>query len=179
MSKRGKWGSLGNMSKAFTREEDAADEPVLPALVSLLPPGVKNYLTAGGAGRLRVELARLNDQRSELLGRAVSDPEVKREVAQIDQRIRYLQQSLATAAIVDPPGAKAGKVQFGSTVTVRDGRGEESVYRIVGVDETDFERNEISWLSPIAKALMNAKVGQKVPFKFPKGVTELEVLRIS
>lgn len=166
------------MSKAFTREDDAADEPVLPAPVSLLPPGVKNYLTVGGAERLQAELSRLNDQRSELLGRAVRDPEVKREVAQLDQRIRYLQTSLATAAIVDPPGAKARKVQFGSTVTVRDGRGEESVYRIVGVDETDFDRNEISWLSPIAKALMNAEVGQKVPFKFPKGATELEIRRI-
>ena len=166
------------MSKAFTREDDAADEPVLPAPVSLLPPGVKNYLTAAGAERLRGELEKLNDQRSGLLGRAAVDPEVKREVALLDQRIRYLQTSLATAAIVDPPGAKAGKVQFGSTVTVRDGRGEESVYRIVGVDETDFERNEISWLSPIAKALMNAKVGQKVPFKLPKGTTELEVVKI-
>lgn len=168
------------MSKAFTREDDTADEPVLPTPVSLLPPGVKNYLTAGGAERLRGELVRLNDERSGLLARAAVDPEVKRDVAQLDQRIRYLQTSLATAAIVDPPGAKAGKVQFGSSVTVRDARsGEQSVYRIVGVDETDFERNEISWLSPIAKALMNAKVGQKVPFKFPKGVTELEVVRIS
>ena len=166
------------MSKAFTREDDADEAPVLPTPVSLLPPGAKNYLTAGGAERLRAELVRLNDERSALLGRAAIDPEVKREVVQLDQRIRYLQQSLATAAIVDPPGAKAGKVQFGSTVTVRDGKGEESVYRIVGVDETDFERNEVSWLSPIAKALMNAKVGEKVPFKFPKGATELEIVRI-
>ena len=167
------------MSKAFTREDDTDDEPVLHEPVSLLPPGTKNYLTAGGAERLRAELVRLNDERSGLLGRAAIDPEVKRAVALLDQRIRYLQSSLATASIVDPPGAKAGKVQFGSRVTVRDARsGEESLYRIVGVDETDFERNEISWLSPIAKALMNAKVGQKVPFKFPKGVTELEIVTI-
>ena len=166
------------MSKAFTREDDAEEEPVLPTPVSLLPPGVKNYLTASGAERLRTELVRLNDQRAELLGRAARDPDVKHEVALLDQRIRYLQNSVATAAIVDPPGAKAGKVQFGSTVTVRDGRGEKSVYRIVGVDEADFERNEISWLSPIAKVLMNAEVGQKVPFKFPKGATELEIVKI-
>ena len=178
MSEWAKWLMVWQMSKAFTREDDTPDEPVLPAPVSLLPPGVKNCLTAGGAERLRGELVRLNDERSGLLARAV-DPEAKREVAQLDQRIRYLQTSLATASIVDPPGAKAGKVQFGSSVTVRDARsGEESVYRIVGVDETDFEHNEISWLSPIAKALMNAKVGQKVPFKFPKGATELEVVKI-
>lgn len=167
------------MSKAFTREDDDTDEPVLPAPVSLLPPGTKNYLTPDGAERLRAELARLNDERSGLLGRAARDPEVKREVAQLDQRIRYLQQSLANAEILRPPAPGAGKVQFGSTVTVRDGRGEESVYRIVGVDEADFAKNEVSWLSPIAKALMNAKLGQRVPFKFPKGATELEVIRIS
>lgn len=166
------------MSKAFTREDDADEQPVLPAPVSLLPPGAKNYLTPAGAERLRGELVRLNDERSGLLGRAASDAEIKREVAQLDQRIRYLQQSLATAAIVDPPGLKAGKVQFGSTVTVRDSKGEESIYRIVGVDETDFARNEVSWLSPIAKALMNAKLGQKVPFKFPKGTTELEIVKL-
>ncbi len=166
------------MSKAFTREDDASEDPVLPPLASLLPPGVKNYLTAGGAERLRGELVRLTDDRSVLLGRAVNDPEVKREVAQLDQRIRYLQQSLAGAAIVDPPGDKPGKVQFGSIVTVRDKSGEESVYKIVGVDEADYSRNEVSWLSPIAKALMNAKVGEKVPFKRPKGATELEILKI-
>ncbi|MEO7318799.1 MAG: GreA/GreB family elongation factor [Chthoniobacteraceae bacterium] len=167
------------MSKAFTREDDDSDVPVLPAPVSLLPPGAKNYLTADGAERLRAELVRLNEERSGLLGRAAHDPEVKREVAQLDQRIRYLQQSLATAAIVDPPSARTDQVQFGSTVTVRDARGEQSVYRIVGVDEADFSRNEVSWLSPIAKALMNTKLGQKVPFKFPKGATELEVVKIA
>src|ERR1035437_3883354 len=167
------------MSKAFTREDDDNEEPVLPTPVSLLPPGTKNFLTPGGAERLRAELVRLNDERSGLLGRAATDPEVKREVAQLDQRIRYLQQGLASAEIVTPPGPKADKVQFGATVTVRDGHGVESVYRIGGVDEADFERNEVSWLSPIAKALMNAQVGQKVPFKFPKGAAELEIVKIA
>ena len=167
------------MSKAFTREDDENEEPVLPTPVSLLPPGTKNFLTPGGAERLRAELVRLNDERSAMLGHAATDPEVKREVAQLDQRIRYLQQSLASAEIVQLPGAKADKVQFGSAVTVRDGHGVESIYRIVGVDEADFERNEVSWLSPIAKALMNAKLGQRVPFKLPKGATELEIIRIA
>jgi transcription elongation factor GreB len=86
--------------------------------------------------------------------------------------------SLATAEVIAPSGPGPEQVHFGSTVTVRDGRGVESVYRIVGVDEADFERNEVSWLSPIARALMNAKVGQKVPFKFPSGATELEIVKI-
>lgn len=168
------------MSKAFTREDDMTEEPVLPALVSPLPPGAKNYLTPGGAERLRAELARLHDvERPRLAGAAATDAEVKRELAQLDQHIRYLRQSLSTAEIVEPTGEMPVQVKFGSTVTVRDRQGRESVYRIVGVDEADFERNEVSWLSPIARALMNARPGQHVPFKFPTGATELEIVRIS
>ena len=69
-------------------------------------------------------------------------------------------------------------MRFGSTVTVRDSHGEESTYRLVGVDETDPARNEISWRSPIATALLNAQRGQKVPFRFPSGATELEIVKI-
>ena len=165
------------MSKAFTREDDDDDPPVLPALVSPLPPGAKNFMTAEGAERLRAEVARLAEGRPKLAA-AATNADAKRELAVLDQRLHYLRQSLTTAEIVTPSGPDAGQVHFGSTVTVRDGRGVESVYRIVGVDEADFKRNEVSWLSPIAKALMNAKVGQKVPFKFPKGATELEIVKV-
>ena len=167
------------MSKAFTREDDETEEPVVPTLVSPLPPGAKNYMTAEGAKRLRTELADMLDEKRPALARtAATDPEAKRELAQLDQRIRYLQQSLSTAEIVPPTGTLPDQVAFGSTVTVRDTKGVTSVYRIVGVDEADFERNEVSWLSPIARALMNARLGQKVPFKFPRGATELEVVKI-
>ena len=167
------------MSKAFTREDDADDSPVLPAPVSLLPPGTRNLLTPEGAERLRGELDRLGEKRPVFGPKAAEDREVKRELAQLDQRIRQLQASLASAEIVAPPPPGSDTVQFGATVTVRDTRGEESVYKIVGVDEADFSRNEVSWLSPIAKALLNAKLGQRVPFKFPKGATELEIVRIA
>ncbi|MDB6093324.1 MAG: GreA/GreB family elongation factor [Verrucomicrobia bacterium] len=166
------------MSKAFTREDDVSDLPVLPPLISPLPPGATNYLTADGAERLRAQLAGLLDgDRPALVTAAAKDAEGKRELAQLDQRIRYLQQSLASAEIVGPSAA-TGKVQFGSTVTVKDRKGVESSYRIVGVDEADFARNEVSWLAPIARALMNATVGQRVPFKFPTGATELEIVKI-
>jgi transcription elongation factor GreB len=168
------------MSKAFTREDDTSDEPVLPPLVSPLPAGAKNYLTAGGAERLRGELGRLVAvERPRLVAAAVHDPGTKRELAQLDQRIRYLQQSLATAEIVSAADGTAEHVRFGATVTVRDRKGVESVYRIVGVDEADFSRNEVSWLSPIARTLMHARLGQRVPFKFPSGATELEIVTIS
>ena len=165
------------MSKAFTREDDDDDPSVLPALVSPLPPGAKNFMTAEGAERLRAEVARLTADRPKLAA-AATTADAKRDLAVLDQRLHYLRQSLTTAEIVAPSGPGATQVQFGCTVTVRDGRGAESAYRIVGVDEADYERNEVSWLSPIAKALMNAKVGQKVPFKFPKGATELEIVKI-
>ena len=168
------------MSKALTREDDETEEPVLPPLISPLPPGTKNYLTPEGQKRLQADLARkLTEERPPLVPAAVTDPEAKRELAQLDQHIRYLQQSLATAEVVPPTGAPADQVTFGSTVTVRDHQGVESVYRIVGVDEADFTRNEVSWLSPIARALMNAHLGQRVPFKFPRGATELEIIRIA
>ncbi|MDB6167941.1 MAG: transcription elongation factor GreB [Verrucomicrobia bacterium] len=166
------------MSKAFTREDDVSDIPVLPPLASPLPPGAKNFLTPGGVERLRQELTGLVDgERPRLLSASAGDPEAKRELAKLDQRIRYLQQSLASAEVVALNG-ESEQVRFGSTVTVRDSKGNESTYRIVGVDEADFSRNEVSWLSPIARALMNAKLGQKVPFKFPFGAAELEIVRI-
>jgi transcription elongation factor GreB len=165
------------MSKAFTREDDAAD-PIRPAPVSLLPPGVKNYLTPEGRDRLQAELNRLLEERPVLVEGSLTDPELRGELAQLDQRIQYLERGLATAEVVPPAKGGEDRVRFGSTVTVRDSRGTESTYRLVGVDETDPERNEISWRSPIATALLNARQGQRVPFRFPSGATELEIIAI-
>ncbi|MDB6127234.1 MAG: GreA/GreB family elongation factor, partial [Verrucomicrobia bacterium] len=132
------------MSKAFTREDDTSETPVLPPLVSPLPPGARNLMTPEGAERLRAELARLLDEeRPKLLGASATDADAKRELAKLDQRIRYVQQSLATADVVAPSAQPGDQVRFGSTATVRDSKGRESVYRIVGVDEADFERNEV------------------------------------
>jgi len=166
------------MSKAFTREDDSGDLPPTPLPRSLLPPGVKNYLTAEGRARLQTELTRLREtERPVLVEGSLSDPELRRELAQLDQRITILERSLATAEVVT--AAPAGdQVRFGSKVTVRDGHGALSTYRIVGVDEADFARQEVSWRSPIASALLNARLGERVPFKFPSGATELEIVRI-
>jgi transcription elongation factor GreB len=167
------------MSKAFTREsDDESDSPALPPQPSPLPPGAKNYLTPGGAQRLREELARLVQVDRP---RAVSSSEkdhAKRQLQVLDQRIRYLHQSLDSAVIVPPPPLPWEQVRFGATVKVRDGTGAETRYRIVGVDETDLDRDWVSWLSPIAKALLNARLGERVRFKFPSGETELEVTAI-
>jgi transcription elongation factor GreB len=167
------------MSKAFTRESDDAPElPVRRRLSSPLPPGAKNYLTAGGAKRLREELdALINIERSRLA--ALPGDEARRELQSIDDRIEHLQESLHTAVIVPPPATNDDRVRFGATVTVRNRRGEESRYRIVGVDETDVDRDWISWLSPLGKALLNAPIGQRVRLKLPSGDEELEIVAVS
>lgn len=164
------------MSKAFTREDDIPDD-VRPAPVPLLPPGARNSFTPEGHARLQAELTQLLEQRPVLVEGSLTDPELRRELGQLDQRLTYLERSLAAAEIVDAV-APDGIVRFGSTVSVRDALGEESRYRIVGVDEADFSRGEVSWRSPIASALLNARVGDRVPFRFPTGATELEIVRV-
>ncbi len=167
------------MSKAFTREEtDGPDIPDLPPLQSTLPEGARNYITATGANKLREELAVLvNEKRPSLVG--MDDPDAKRQLAALDQRIHRLEESLQSAEIVPAPKGEIDAVRFGVTVTVREDDGEESIYRIVGVDETDIDRGWVSWLSPIARALMNAKLGERVRFKIPSGETELEIVAMS
>ncbi len=165
------------MSKAFVREDDDASEPP-PRPSALLPPGTKNYLTPAGAERLREALDALVRQEQELGPPAADDGEAKRLSQGRRMRIQALPESLRTAEVVARPAGAADQVRFGATVTVRDDRGAESRYRIVGVDETDPDNGEVSWLSPIARALLNARVGQKVQFKFPAGARQLEILGI-
>lgn len=167
------------MSRAFVRESDVPQLPELPPQVSPLPPGAKNYLTPAGAQRLREELQRLVDvERPKLAHAPTEDVDAKRELQVLDQRIRYLQQSLRTAEISPPPAEATDTVRFGATVTVQETNGARSTYRIVGVDETDLDRNWVSWLSPIARALMNARAGDRVVFKAPKGARELEIVGV-
>src|SRR5687768_6850835 len=167
------------MSRAFVRESDVPQLPELPPLVSPLPPGAKNYLTPGGAARLREELARLREtERPKLVGAPRDDVDAKRELQLLDQRIRYLQESLRTAEIAETTPGPTDVVRFGATVTVREPNTGETRYRIVGVDETDLDHNDVSWLSPIARALMNVKRGERVQFKAPRGTRELEIVAI-
>lgn len=168
------------MSKAFTREEtDGPDIPDLPLLASVLPAGAKNYVTARGAQSLRDELARLVNRIRPPLAAATDDPDAKRQLVSLDNRILRLEESLQSAEVVPPPEGKTDTVRFGATVTVREVDGEQSTYRIVGVDETDMDQGWVSWLSPMARALMNKKVGERVRFKIPAGETELEIVAIS
>jgi transcription elongation factor GreB len=153
------------MSKAFTREDDSEDLPPVRPLPTL-PAGVKNYITREGADQLRRELERFQQHRSA--------PGSDR--AQFDQRIAQLQGILASVTIVEPsPSDDCHQVRFGCSVTIDD-NGEMDTYRIVGIHEIDLDRNYISWQSPLARALLNARVGDMVEFKAPAGTRRLKVL---
>ena len=167
------------MSKAFLRESDLADAPVVPNPTSPLPPGAKNLMTTDGADRLRDELNRLTDaERPTLAAQSAVDADLKRDLQAMDQRIRYLRESLRTATIVPPAATADGVVRFGSRVAVRDSGGALSRYRLVGVDETNLEQGCISWLSPLARALVNTRAGTFVSFATPAGPSNLEVVAV-
>lgn len=167
------------MSKAFTREsDDAPERPSRPRRTSPLPPGVKNYLTARGATDLRAELDQLlNTERPRLVALPDADP-AKARLSGVESRLALIQDTLASAVIVEPPPPPHEQVRFGATVTVRHTRGETVRYRIVGVDETDIDRDWISWLSPLAKALLNARIGDVLSVKLPAGEDQLTILGI-
>lgn len=167
------------MSKAFTRESDDGPEiPLRPRRVSPLPPGTKNYFTASGARRLREELTAVLTPERDRLANLPAGEETTSRLQAIDERIEQIEQTLASAVVVETPEPPHDHVRFGATATVRHKNNEQSSYRIVGVDETDIDRDWISWLSPIAKALLNARAGQKVRIKLPAGEDELTVLEI-
>ncbi|MSU62715.1 MAG: transcription elongation factor GreB [Pedosphaera sp.] len=169
------------MSKAFTRESDDAPESQSETRpVSSLPPGARNYITPDGAAKMKAEFDRLvTIDRPELSRAPEDDHEARQTLQALVRKIHHLEQVLRSAVVSYPPPGERNRVRFGATVTVRTLRGEEESYRIVGVDETDFDRGWISWLSPLAKALLNTEAGQRVQFRSPSGQDELQILRIA
>ena len=147
------------MSKAYTKEDDRP-EPDPPKLrPSPLPPGTPNYITPAGAARLKADLD------------AGTGPV---------ERLREIRNALGTAVILNPPSDDLDVVKFGAWVTVRSlADGKEVRYRIVGVDETDVARGWISWISPVAMALLNQDVGDRVKVALPSGQRELEIVDVT
>ena len=186
------------MSKAFTKESDQdEDGPEDDAREGLntLPPGTKNYITPAGLQRLKDELQFLlrkeraavtavvswaagNGDRSENADYQYG----KRRLRDIDRRIRFLTRRVDLAELIDPETPRdartARQAFFGATVRYANAAGEEQVVTIVGVDESDHRRKHISWISPLARALMKAKPGDTVLLQAPGGTEELEVLDV-
>jgi transcription elongation factor GreB len=152
---------------------------------------VKNYITPGGYRRLQEELARLwkverppvvatvtwaagNGDRSENADYIYG----KRRLREIDRRIRYLSKSLDRAEIVDNSGKTQQRVHFGATVTILYQSGDEREVTIVGVDELDARDTRVSWRSPLARALLTAKVGDTVTLRAPRGPERLAIIAV-
>jgi len=177
------------MSKAFTREDDAPEEEleVEPAM----PPGTKNYVTPAGHARLKSELkALVETERPELIktvswaaanGDRSENADYlygKRRLREIERRIRFLMKRLEAAEVVDPRDQDQDRVFFGATVTYASGSGGRHTVSIVGTDEVDPARGRVSWMSPVARALLKAREGDTVTLKTPAGEERLEVLEI-
>jgi transcription elongation factor GreB len=184
------------MSKAFTRESDNDDdEQDLVVEEPAQPAGLKNYITPSGFQRLRDELrflltrerpavtqvvawAASNGDRSENADYQYN----KRRLRQIDRRIRFLEKRLDAAEVVDPEAPRVGRasthVFFGATVRYANAAGAEREVRIVGLDEIDLDRNYISWMSPLARALMKSGPGDSVVLRAPGSTEQLEILDV-
>jgi transcription elongation factor GreB len=180
------------MSKAFTKESDGEDdvERDLGADAGL-PGGFTNYITPAGRRRLNDELNRLwkvdRPRLVDTIAWAASNGDRsengdyiygKRKLREIDRRIRFLSKRLDSAVVVDNAGKDHDRVYFGATVTVTDESGAERTVTIVGVDELDPGRGRVSWISPIATALLKASVGDVVMLRTPRGKEELEIVAI-
>jgi len=164
------------MSKAFTRESDDSGAEEIPSFRPKLPPGTRNLITLEGADRLKERLKRLLEQKQALATKN-DQPTAEAEQRKLESGIRNLQQILDSVVVAEMP-ADQQKIAFGATVTVRHGSGEEEAYRIVGVEESDPDHNCISWVSPLARALLSRRAGDKVRFRTPAGEEELIILGV-
>jgi transcription elongation factor GreB len=184
------------MSKAFTKESDddenwEDDESEDDSPQDAVGASGKNYITTQGFQILKNELHELltvdrpkvvetvawaasNGDRSENADYIYG----KRRLREIDRRIRFLNKRIEAAEVIEPTQLDADRVLFGATVTILNEDDEQRIYKIVGVDESDAKRGHISWMSPIGKALLQARVGDVVTLKTPKGEVDLEITKI-
>src|SRR5574343_2025255 len=179
------------MSKAFMRESDGdEDEELEPSLK--LPSGTRNYITPAGHAKLKSELEHLVKRERphvvEVVAWAASNGDRsengdyiygKRRLREIDRRIRFLSKRLDVAEVIDPlRQGDNDQIFFGATVTISDVGGVEKTYTIVGVDEADVSRGRISWISPLARALIKSREGDSIRFQSPLGIREIDILEV-
>ena len=181
------------MSKAFVREQDHDEDDEELPVGQRIPAGGKNYITPQGYARLQQELKWLLEQERprvvETVAWAASNGDRsengdylygKKRLREIDRRVRFLTKRLQIAEVVDP-SVHHGKDQvfFGATVTYAREDGSEETVTILGIDEADSAQGQISWISPVAQALLRAREGDEVRLRTPTGVQTLEVLRVT
>ncbi len=172
------------MSRAFVKENDlehaGIDIPERPV------SEYANYVTPNGLNQLKLQADKLEQERNELKKRqgkseqisTSEDPQIRQKLAVIDRDLRYLAARLSSAALVDNSSHSTEIILFGANVIVEDENGMEHAFHIVGEDEADIANNKVSYLSPIAKALIGRKVGDTVEWRRPIGNTQLTILEI-
>jgi transcription elongation factor GreB len=180
------------MNKAFVKEPSGDEDDEEPSGLPPLPAGSKNYITPAGYQRLRVELMTLLDTDRpkvvEIVSWAAKNGDRsengdylygKKRLREIDRRIRFLTKRLEIAEVADPCLHHGGdQVFFGATVTYANEAGDERTVTIKGIDEADNLAGEVSWISPIARALLKARVGDEVNLVTPSGTEKIEVVAV-
>ncbi|GAB7535442.1 transcription elongation factor GreB [Burkholderia sp. 22PA0099] len=180
------------MNKAFVKESEGDDDDDLGQALPEIPAGAKNYITPAGHKRLRDELLHLIDEARpevvKLVSWAASNGDRsengdyiygKRRLREIDRRIRFLTKRLDLAEVVDASRQEnTDQVFFGATVDYATEDGDEHTITIVGVDEVDLDQGHVSWVSPIARALLKARIGETVTLMTPVGAQPVDVLDV-
>jgi transcription elongation GreA/GreB family factor len=164
------------MSRAFVKESD--DDLVAGELPERPVPVHANYVTPRGLELLQARLRELQERHEDMKRRSDEDSAAKQAMREIDRDLRYVHAQLERAVVVDPAQQPRDEVHFGASVKIEDEDGETHEFTLVGDDEADVSAGRISWASPLARALMNGKVGDTVAWRRPAGETEIEILSI-
>lgn len=177
------------MSKAFVKESQAESEEE-EREAPVLPPGGKNYISPAGYARLKAELKELVERERPEVVKTVSWAAAlgdrsenadyiygKKRLREIDRRVRFLIKRLEAAEVVQYAGRDTDQIFFGASVKIKFASGERTV-TILGVDEVDPANGKVSWISPIAKALLKAREGDSVTLRTPAGPETLEIIEV-
>jgi len=165
------------MSRAFVKDSDedqvAGEVPERPLAAH------PNYVTPQGLEQLQARAKELQDLHEQVARGAGEDSQAKQKLREIERDQRYFKAQLERAVVVDPAGQPQDEVHFGANVTIADEDGKSQRFSIVGDDEADVAAGKISWASPLARAMLGAKVGDTVKWRRPAGDVEVELLEIS
>ena len=167
------------MSRAFTKEDDSLEIPIIPPRAAL-PPGTPNYVTPAGLEQLRQELTQMEAARTTAEANHDNDADRTRRLTLLNGQLGFLNERIASARIVEPDAQPGQEVRFGARVTLRPvtGKGPVRQFRIVGVDEADVAAGKIAFVAPIARAVQGATLGQHVKLQLGPKTEEVEVTSI-
>jgi transcription elongation factor GreB len=165
------------MSRGFIKEDDQEEVPIVPQR-AFLPVGIPNFVTPVGMEQLLAEKQMLINERDKLS--STNENEKRIAVNFINAKLQLLNDRIADARIIDPKGDTQDEIRFGASVTLKnEGSGKIQVFQIVGVDEANIAKGKISFISPLAKALINKKAGDKITLKLDRGEAVFEIVDIS